>query len=104
MHIGGFHIIVVIEYELENEMCEQWSLSVLPSFFLSSIKFQAHFKKYAKYFQSSHQTWEEIVTAVYGLFKNILNTYKHTSLTFIHILTKKSPSLASKKQINLEQM
>lgn len=45
MHIGGFHIIVVIEYEWENEMCEQWSLSVLPSFFLFSIKFPTHLKK-----------------------------------------------------------
>lgn len=34
--IGGFQIIV--EYEWENETHEQWSFSVLPSYFLSSIK------------------------------------------------------------------
>lgn len=39
--IGGFHIIVA--YEWENEVCEQWSLSVLPALFLSSIKFTPRF-------------------------------------------------------------
>lgn len=38
--IGGFQII--IEYEWENEAHEQWSLSGLPSYFLSSIKVPTH--------------------------------------------------------------
>lgn len=44
--VWGFHIIV--EYEWENDVCEQWSLSVLPSYFLSSIKVPTGLKYISK--------------------------------------------------------